>query len=332
MAKARTKQRTTPSVGTAVAADAPASWGSPAGAGGIALVAAVLTSLGALSPPVGLAVTILGVLALLAERGLATAARAATPGVPITLALGFAWVVACYLPYHALLFPGAPLHEPVRLRAGDPALPVTLPAGGRGAVDVLLEGELPPNPGGGTAIPVSYTITFEDAAKTRQVVTGRFEESLRTQRLGRRGTATVVQAHHSERHVVANAARGDLTVTGVALEPAQGSWVTIAAYAHRLPPLPVLAVLALALLGGAVVVDGRLVPGSDGTLTLATGSALGAAAGFAGRCLASPSLQAATTSEAARTSQRLMIGLRDGRRARNSRRCAARGATPLPRR
>jgi len=277
MAKAGTKQRSTPGVGTAVAADALATWGVAAGAGGVALIAAVLTSLGVLAPPLGLALTILGVLTLLAERGLSTAARTATPGVAVAIAIGVAWVIACYLPFHALLFPGPPLHDPVHVHAADPALPVALTADGRGAVDVLLEGELPPNPSGGTAIPVSYTIVLEDSAQGRHVLTGRFEDSLRTQRLGRRGTATVVQPHHTERHVVQKPAGGDLTVTSVTLEPAAGSSVTISAYAHRLPSAPVLAVLAAALLALAVAVDGRLVPAPDGTLTLATGSALGAA-------------------------------------------------------
>ena len=65
----------------------------------------------------------------------------------------------------------------------------------------MLEGELPPNPSGGTAIPVTYTIVVEDAAHVPQTVAGRFDETLSTQRLGRRGTATVVQAHHAARQV-----------------------------------------------------------------------------------------------------------------------------------
>ena len=32
---------------------------------------------------------------------------------------GVTWVAICYAPFHALLFPGAPLHPPIRLKAAD---------------------------------------------------------------------------------------------------------------------------------------------------------------------------------------------------------------------
>jgi hypothetical protein len=227
--------------------------------------------------PVGLAVTILGLLALLAERGLAKLATAPSPGVPAVAAIGLVWIGLCYLPFHVLLFPGPPLHEPILLHAADPSLPVTITTGGLAAVDLMLEGQLPPNPSGGTAIPVQYALTIEDTASARQVVSGRFDETLRTQRLGRRGTATVVQAHHEERRLLANPAGGDVVVTGVSLEPAAGSSVTVTAFAHHLPSTPILVVLAIAVLAAVVALDTRLVPASEGTLTLATPAVLGAA-------------------------------------------------------
>jgi hypothetical protein len=276
MATARTK-RAAPRVPPAVAVDGAAAWALPALAGGIALLAAIATATELVAPAPGLAVTILATLALLADRGLQRAVGAARPGTAVLAAIGVAWIVICYLPFHELLFPGTPLHQPVTLRSNDATLPVTLGARDHGAVDMLLEGELPPNPGGGTAIPVNYTIVVEDAAHVPQTVSGRFDETLRTQRLGRRGTATVVQAHHAARQLVANAARGDLTITSVVLEPAEGASVTLTAYTHHLPSTPILVILMLVVLAAALAVDVKVVPASEGTFTLVTGAALGTA-------------------------------------------------------
>ena len=277
MATARTKQRPASGLTTAVVTSGIDTWGVPAAAGAIALLAAVATAVGLVAAPIGLAVTVLGVLVLAADRGLVKAAQAPTPGLAVVLAIGLAWIAICYAPFHLLFFPGTALHEPIALHAADPSLPVTIPTAERHAVDLMLEGQLPPNPSGGTAIPVQYAITIEDGAGGRQVVSGRFDESLRTQRLGRRGTATVVQAHHAERRLLSNPAGGDVKITGVMLEPAAGASITVTAFAHHLPSTPFLVVLGLVILGAVVAVDTRLVSGSDGTLTFATPAALGAA-------------------------------------------------------
>ena len=272
MSTARTKPRPTSGIAAAVASSGIEGWALPAAAGTIALLAAVATSLGLVAPPVGLAVVVLGLLAVIAERGFVKAAPLGTAAV---VGMALAWVAVCYAPFHALFFPGTPLHEPVTLHSNDASLPVALATGGRTTIDLMLEGQLPPNPSGGPALPVQYAITVEDAASGRQVLSGRFEETLRTQRLGRRGTATVIQAHHEEHRVVGNPAGGDLTVTGVSLEPAAGATVTVAAYAHHLPSTPVLVVLALAFLAAVVALDTRLIEASEGTLTVATPAALG---------------------------------------------------------
>lgn len=277
MSTARTKQRTASGLGAAVATSGIETWGFPAAAGAIALGAAVASAFELVSAPVGLAVTVFGVLVLAAERGLAKAAAAETPGVAIAFGLGLVWVAICYAPFHLLFFPGTALHAPIMLHAADPSLPVAIPTSGRHAVDLMLEGQLPPNPGGGTALPVQYAITFEDGTGAPQTLSGRFEENLRTRRLGRRGTATVVQAHHAERRLLQNPAGGDVRITAVSLEPAAGASVTVTAFAHRLPSTPLLVLLTLAILAGVVAVDARLVPRSDGTLTFATPAALGAA-------------------------------------------------------
>jgi hypothetical protein len=277
MSAARTKQRSTARVSTAVAADALGTWGIPTALGVVAAIAAAATSLGIVTGSVGLAIAIVALLGLIAERALSGAVATASGGAATAAGVGLLWTALCYAPFHALFFPGAPLHEPIQLHATDASLPVAIPTGGHGLLDVTLEGQLPPNPSGGTAIPVQYAITFQDSASTPRVLTGRFDESLRTQRLGRRGTATVVQAHHAERRLLENPTRGDVTVTAVSLDPAAGSSVTVTAYVHPLPSTIVLVVLAIVVLAAVVAVETRLLPTPDGTLTYATPAVLGAA-------------------------------------------------------
>jgi hypothetical protein len=77
--------------------------------------------------------------------------------------------------------------------------------------------------------------------------------------------------------VVSNAARGDLTITSVLLEPAEGASVTVTAYTRHLPSTPIMIVAAILVLAAAVAVDVQVIPASEGTLTLVTGAALGTA-------------------------------------------------------
>ena len=259
------------------AADALEGWAIPVTALVLAILGATGAALGMFTEPFGLAVTILGLLVLGAERGLAKAATAATPGLAVVLAIAAGWVLLCYAPFHPLLFPGDPLHAPVTLHAADASLPITIPTAGHGSVEIMLAGQLPPNPSGGPALPVQYSLTIGDASGGTQVVTGRFDEQLRTQRLGRRGSATVIQAHHGERHLVANPGSGDLALQSVSLEPSAGAAMTVTAFSHHLPSIPVLVVIVLVVLAGVIAIDTRLVPDSDGTLTFITPAAFGAA-------------------------------------------------------
>ena len=274
MSRARTKQR--PAYAVATAAAALGTWGLPAAAGGVALVAAVATAFEIVPVAFGLAIAILGLLALVAERGLSKASGADGLGPALAVAIGLIWMGVCYAPFQALLFPGAPLHEPISLHGADATLPVTIPTAGRGAVDLMLEGTLPANPAGGVAAPVQYAVSIEDAASTTRTLTGRFDESLRTQRLGRRGTTTIVQPHHTERRLLTNPAGGDITITAASLEPAAGASMMVTAYPHRLPLTPMLVVLTLLFLAAVVMLDTRFVRPADGTLTLATPAVLGA--------------------------------------------------------
>ena len=277
MSPARTKTRSSSGYAMTAAADALDGWAIPGAAAAIAILGATGAALGVLGEPVGLAIAIVGALTVAAERGLAKAAATATPGIAVVLAIAAGWILVCYAPFHPLLFPGAPLHDPVTLHAGDTSLPITLPTAGRGSVELMLEGQLPANPSGGAALPVTYALTIGDASGGTQVVAGRFDEQLRTQRLGRRGSATVIQAHHGERHLVANPGSGDLVLQGVSLEPSAGAAMTVTAFSHHLPSIPVLVVIGLVVLAGVVAIDTRLVPDSDGTLTFITPAAFGAA-------------------------------------------------------
>ena len=260
---------------TASAATIEQPWAGAAAAAGVALLAAAAAALEVVPPRRGLAVAIVGVLALLAERGLLRAALAGR--LVLAIAIGLGWMAIGYAPFHAFLFPGPPLHAPIQLRSEDPSLPVTVSTSRSAAVDLVLEGELPPNPAGGPPIPVDYTLTFQDAAGAAQVITGRFDDRTRTVRRGRRGTGTVLQPHHQERHVLQNPARGDLYVTAALLEPAAQSGISVTAYRHRLPSNGILAVLGGAFVLAAAALDALLVPASDGLLTLATPAVLGAA-------------------------------------------------------
>jgi hypothetical protein len=276
MTTARTRSRPTPGHVRLVAADALERWGLPAAASTLAVVGAAGAAVGLLPEPSGLAIAIVGGLALAAERGLAKAATAATPGPATLVAIAAVWIAVCYAPFHALLFPGAPLHDPITLHGADATLPVTIPTAGHAAVDLTLEAQLPSNPAGGAAIPVAYTLVVGEGTQ-QQVLSGRFDETLRSRRLGRRGSTTVVQAHHAERRLLSNPGRDDLVVRSVSLEPAAGASLTVTALPHHLPSTPVLAGLAIAILAAVVAVDARLVPASDGTLTYVTPATFGAA-------------------------------------------------------
>ena len=159
-------------------------------------------------------------------------------------------------------------------------LPLRIPAAGHRAIDLVLEGKLSPNPTGGAAAPVHYRVTLESAG-ARQVVEGQFDDTLKTQRLGRRGTTVVHQSHSSELRVLANPGREDLSITQLSLEPPTAPAVTVSAFAHPLPGPVILGIAVAALLAGVIAFD-RLaaVAATDGALTLATAAVVGAAVIF----------------------------------------------------
>jgi hypothetical protein len=66
-------------------------------------------------------------------------------------------------------------------------------------------------------------------------------------------------------------------VTTVSLEPAAGSAILVTAFRHRLPSIPILAVLGPVLIAGIAALDALVIPASDGLLTLVTPAVIGTA-------------------------------------------------------
>jgi hypothetical protein len=260
--------------------DALTSWLIPAVAVGAVVLFAILAALSAITTAAALAGTLLALLVILLFIGLRPLLVHPPPARSGLLAatLGVLWLVACYLPFHARLFPGPPLVAGVTVTAAGSGLPLRIPAAGRRSVDIVLEGSLVPQADGGIAPPVDFTLTVVDEAGATNAVTGRFEDTLRSRRLGRRGRAVVHQLHTAERHTLSNPGRQDLTLTHLTLQPENARPITISAFAHPLPPPLVLGIAAAVLLITVVAFD-RLgpAPETDGALTLGTAAVLGSA-------------------------------------------------------
>jgi hypothetical protein len=246
-----------------------------------ALVVAIAAGVGAagvVESPRALDVAVLAALVLVCWTGLRSALGRSVSGRDrsVAAALALVWIVGFWVPLHLRFFPGAPLVEKASMSASGDGLPVTIPAAGLRAVDLFLEGSLPPAPAGATAPPVRFRLTLEGGDGTPQTIAGLFQDKLATRRLGRRGTAVVHQTHTADVHVIPNPAREDLRVTQLVLEPPTAQPIRLTAYPHPLPPVPVLAIAALALVAAAVAWDRRgPLPSADGALTYATAAALG---------------------------------------------------------
>ncbi|HLK11843.1 MAG TPA: hypothetical protein VKW76_10715 [Candidatus Binatia bacterium] len=276
------KRAAPPRVWQLLVLDALRTWAIPGAAAAVILVAAGLSATEVVLPAPALAVAIGAALVLLlhlAEQPLLAEGAMARERA-IGAAVAVVWFALCYAPFHTRLFPGAPLVADAQIGPGGKGLPLTIPADGHRTIDVLVEGRLAQAPNG-AAVPVQYTLTLEDADHRVQTVSGRFEETLKTQRLGRRGQAVVRQTHGAERKIIPNATGRDLTVTAVTLEPEDAPPLALWAYAHPLPGPVVLAALAVALLAAAIAFDRRpALAATDGALTYATASVLGTAVVF----------------------------------------------------
>src|SRR2546425_8463117 len=140
------------------AADAARSWGVPVLALAVIALLTALAATGAVGTAAALAGTVAAALVLLlyiGERPLVTQARSARErGLGAGLAL--VWFVACYGPFHARLFPGTPLLDGAQVTAAGRGLPLRIPAAGRSAVGLLLQGPLAQSPSGNAAPPRHY--------------------------------------------------------------------------------------------------------------------------------------------------------------------------------
>jgi hypothetical protein len=276
------KRAAAPRVWQLLVLDALRTWAVPAVAVLVILVAAGLSATETVAAAPALAVAIGAALVLLlfiAEQPL-LAAQAAPRERLVGAGVALVWFALCYAPFYTRLFPGTPLVAGAQLGSDGRGLPLTIPASGHRAIDLLVEGRLA-QAANGAAVPVEYTLTLEDAGRHVETMRGRFEETVKAQRLGRRGQALVRQTHGVERKLVSNPAGRDLAVTAVALEPENAPPLVLSVYAHPLPGLPVLAVAAAALLGVAIAFDRRpALASTDGALTYATASVLGTAVVF----------------------------------------------------
>src|SRR5262245_12729352 len=146
----------TSSVPVLLAFDTVRPWLIPGLAVTAMVVSAALAISGLIATSEGLAVTIGGALTLLLYIGVRPLIDGEKPpqGRALGAALGVVWLLACYVPFHVRLFPGVPLVEDVQMTAAGTGLPLRIPAAGHGAIDLMLEGHLAPNPGGGAALPV----------------------------------------------------------------------------------------------------------------------------------------------------------------------------------
>jgi hypothetical protein len=264
----------------ALALDSLRNWLVPAVAVATIVAFAALSTAGLVASALGLTGVTLGALVLLlyiGERPLLVAEHPSRERA-LGAAVAAVWLAACYAPFHARLFPGKPLVDAEKITAAGGGLPLRIPAAGHAAIDLILEGKLTPGPGGGTALPVHFRLTLEGAAGAPRILEGHFEDSLRTRRLGRRGSAVVHQLHTADVRVLGNPGGGDLTVTHLLLEPESAQPIYLSAFAHPLPGPIVLGLTVVALLAAVVAFD-RLGPvaETDGALTLSTAAVVGTA-------------------------------------------------------
>src|SRR5262249_10613237 len=125
------------------------------------------------------------------------------------------------------------------------------------------------------------TLTFEAPNQPPTVLNGRFDETLKSQRLGRRGSTIVHQQHQSEVQTIDNPGGGDITISGVTLEPSDAPPIQVSAFGHLLPRPIFLAIAGALLVGGALAFDrSGALREAGGALTLSTLGVIGTAIVF----------------------------------------------------
>jgi len=160
-----------PSTLSLMAGDALQTWAIPGVTVAVVLVAAALSALELVGTNFALAVAVMATLVLLVyvgERPLLDS-DVSPRDRAVGAGLALVWLIACYVPFHTRIFPGTPLVDGTELSATGTGLPLTIPAAGHRAIDLVLSGQLTANPSGGTALPVQYSITVEGQDVTNPV-------------------------------------------------------------------------------------------------------------------------------------------------------------------
>jgi hypothetical protein len=267
-----------PGVTALVVGDALRTWIIPAAAALAVVAAAGLGVAEAVAMPRALLAAVAAALVLLAWLAVRPVLAERTPARARILAgaVVAGWLLACYDPFHLRLYPGTPIVDRAEV-APARGLPLRIPAAGHRRLGAVLEGRLPKAPTG-AGIPVHYTITVQDPGGGTQTLAGRFDDA---PRLVRPGAPPAPAAPVAQAHGLANPSRQDLAITAVTLEPADAPPVVVTVHADPLPPGPLLAIAAMALLAAAVAFDRRgPVAATDGALTVATAAVLGTAYAF----------------------------------------------------
>jgi hypothetical protein len=254
--------------------DALRTWVIPAVAGATASVIFVIYNIDLVGQTV--AVTTVGALAILAILffGLRSFMWEAVGGILIAILVGFAlvWGFATFYPFYRAVNPGTPVFATKLTRSQT----VTVPLHGRaGRYSVVVEGRFVPAQGHVNRT-AKYSIGLGHNGTVDRVLEGTFNQEWGSQRIGAGRRSSLVPVMRQTTQVLEaiddNDGR-DLTLKLTDLSPDVGDAVEVRFYTERVPQ-PVMILIAVLALAGAVVIDSWRPRGtSDGlmtTLTIAT--------------------------------------------------------------
>ena len=255
--------------------DALRTWVIPSVAGAVAFVIFVIYNIDLVGQTV--AVTTVGVLAMLTILffGLRSFMWEAVRGILIAILAGFAivWGFATFYPFYRAVNPGTPVFATQLTRSQTP---VTVPLHGRaGRYSVVVEGRFVPVQAHENRT-AKYSIALGHNGTVDRVLEGTFNQEWGSQRIGAGRRSSLVPVMHQTTQVleaIDDSDGRDLTLKLTDLSPDVGDAVEVRFYTERVPQ-PVMILIAVLTLAGAVVIDSWRPRGtSDGlmtTLTIAT--------------------------------------------------------------
>ena len=259
-------------------------WLPPSLGAALFLLLYVLGNLDVIETPPALAADALLLASIVLFFPMRYAYRLSPRGRLAATALGLVWIVAVFGPIYRRIYP-APRIATVEI--SPDRLPAVLPTAGHGPqLDLVIEGHLEPGVPGATRA-ARYRVTFEDSAGHSQVHTGEFIETWSRQPQGRREGIELLRARTATRVRLENRSNGDLRVTDLTMRGRAERRLTLGLYPHTQSPLGLSALVAAALLLGALAFDRATAAGQTAaSLTIATAAAL--ASTFTFQTLASP--------------------------------------------